>query len=77
MKQDKGFQLIYWKLSYRRKFIRTLWLIPLIFASSLFIWFKTYSLIFTLICFSIMVISEIFQAIYTYKKWKNGEENTF
>ena len=28
-KIDKGFELDYWKLSYRRKFIRTLWLIPL------------------------------------------------
>lgn len=26
-KVDKGFELIYWKLSYRRKFIRTLWLV--------------------------------------------------
>ena len=27
-KIDKGFCLFYWKLSYRRKFIRTLWTIP-------------------------------------------------
>ncbi|MDD3174022.1 MAG: hypothetical protein PHF63_10320 [Herbinix sp.] len=25
MKVDKGFELNYWKLSYRRKIIRTLW----------------------------------------------------
>lgn len=27
-KVDKGFELSYEKLSYRRKFIRTIWLIP-------------------------------------------------
>ena len=27
-KVDKGIELCYWKLSYRRKFIRTLWIIP-------------------------------------------------
>ena len=30
-KVDKGFELAYDKLSYRRRFIRTLWLIPWIF----------------------------------------------
>lgn len=28
-KTDKGFELWYWNLSYRRKFIRILWLAPL------------------------------------------------
>lgn len=28
-KVDKGFELFYDKLSYRRKFIRTLWMIPI------------------------------------------------
>ncbi len=28
-KIDTGIELCYWKLSYRRKFIRTLWMIPL------------------------------------------------
>ena len=28
-KIDKGFSFSYWRLSYRRKFIRTLWFIPL------------------------------------------------
>ena len=36
-KVDKGFELIYWKLSYRRKFIRTLWLIPWAVASLVYI----------------------------------------
>ena len=28
-KVDKGFELRYWKLSHRRKFIRGLWMLPL------------------------------------------------
>lgn len=28
MKKDKGFELLYDNLSYRRRFIRTLWLVP-------------------------------------------------
>ena len=28
-KVDKGFELLYDNLSYRRKFIRTIWLIPI------------------------------------------------
>ena len=28
-KVDKGIMVCYWKLSYRRKFIRTLWMIPI------------------------------------------------
>ena len=28
-KVDKGIQFCYWKLSYRRKLIRTIWMIPL------------------------------------------------
>ena len=30
-KVDKGIAFCYWKLSYRRKFIRTLWMIPIEF----------------------------------------------
>ena len=36
-KVDKGFELVYWKLSYRRKFIRTLWMIPWAIVSLIFI----------------------------------------
>ncbi len=28
-KKDKGFELLYKNLSYRRRFIRTIWLIPI------------------------------------------------
>ena len=36
-KVDKGFELVYWKLSYRRKFIRTLWMIPWTIVALIFI----------------------------------------
>jgi len=36
-KVDKGFELRYWRLSYRRKFIRTLWMIPFLLAAIILI----------------------------------------
>jgi hypothetical protein len=35
-KTDKGFELSYWKLSYRRKFVRTLWGAPAVLLLLLF-----------------------------------------
>ena len=51
-KVDKGFELIYWKLSYRRKFIRTLWLIPWAVASLVYIQIAGKNYVYTtLFCF--------------------------
>lgn len=65
---DKGF--IYWKLNYKKKFIRTLWMIPvgvlvilLLFATSA----STQTItILSVIFFVVLLI----QLIYTYSKWK-------
>ena len=63
-KVDKGFELVYWKLSYRRKFIRTLWMIPWTIVALIFIQIvgKNYK-------YTILPI----QAIYNYKKWMKEE----
>lgn len=45
-KVDKGFQLIYWKLSYRRKFLRTLWWTPLSVPGLVLIWGLNSDIIF-------------------------------
>lgn len=41
-KIDKRFELIYWILSYRKKFIRTLWMAPLFVIILAFTWFNLY-----------------------------------
>ena len=67
-KNDKGFGLIYYKLSYRRKFIRTLWLIPV---SILVLIFTHESMMDTLIWGFVIALIMVGQAVYNYKKWKN------
>lgn len=72
-KKDKGVELIYWKLSYRRKFIRTLWMIPVVVV--LIIWFHVtfQALIWTCIAAVMCGVLLLAQGIYNYKKWKNEE----
>ena len=43
-KVDKGIELCYWKLSYRRKFIRTLWMIPIAIVIIFYFHTKIFSL---------------------------------
>lgn len=71
IKIDKGFELIYWKLSYRRKFIRTLWMIPFAIIAVILVWVTWKSVLMTSICSIVFICIEIAQAIYTYKKWKD------
>lgn len=77
-KVDKGFELVYWNLSYRRKFIRSLWVLPISigFAYLFTILFeeKTIGLFFAIL----VILTEVSQIIYTYYKWqkeKKGLEN--
>lgn len=69
-KIDEGFAFCFWKLSYRRKFIRTLWMLPflIIVIFYLHITFKSYLL--TDIIGTILSTIFILQAVYYYKKWK-------
>ncbi|MEJ8555147.1 hypothetical protein [Tepidibacter sp. Z1-5] len=64
-KVDEGFELFYWNLSYRRKFIRTLWCSPVL-------------LLLVPICPNKVIvfccILFVIQAIYNYKKWKSEEK---
>ncbi|WP_294187434.1 hypothetical protein, partial [uncultured Clostridium sp.] len=66
-KVDKGFQLIYWKLSYRRKFIRTLWLIPFSVVALILIWELISNIIFNTIVTVSLISTNLIQLIYTYK----------
>lgn len=77
-KVDKGFVFNYHKLSYRRKWIRTLWTIPFI-VICLFIIYQLgdwQPFIFTLIsslC-GAMLVGDFF---YNFFKWKKYEQDPF
>lgn len=70
-KVDKGIEVCYWKLSYRRKLIRTLWMIPVWIMINIVICkeFPAYS--YARIIGVILFLPVFIQATYNYKKWKN------
>jgi len=73
-KIDKGFVWSYWKLSYRRKFIRTLWVIPLLIVLIILLitGFNQHSII-SIILSVIAILSFPAQLIYNYIRWKRGD----
>lgn len=70
-KIDKGIVLCYRKLSYRRKFIRTLWMLPIGIALIIYYHITFQSFLWTCIIAIVFGIMFLSQAIYNYKKWKN------
>lgn len=70
-KIDKGFCLNHWNLSYRRKFIRTLW-IGFFFNGVFFIAFlrlqSKSNLPLVFVTFGELLL--IFQVVYNYYRWK-------
>ena len=72
-KVDKGFHLNYWKLSYRRKFIRNLWMLPLIIEITRIFITRGDSTLTCRIIPIILLVSSIFELIYNYLKWKKTE----
>ena len=72
-KVDKGFELVYWKLSYRRKFIRTLWMIPWTIVALIFIQIVGRNYKYTILAGIIYLVILPIQAIYNYKKWMKEE----
>ncbi len=67
-KVDKGFELLYDNLSYRRKFIRTIWLIPIGIIVGIVI---TYiSIIVSIFYWVWFTISAIKQFKDNYTSWK-------
>lgn len=69
-KIDKGFSFSYWRLSYRRKFIRTLWFIPLAVLVIILVHAAYRSYVITLVSGVFILAVILTQAIYNYKKWK-------
>ena len=72
-KTDKGFLFFFWNLSYRRKFIRTLWLLPILVIAVFYIHITFQSYLLTSIIGIILSIIFIIQAVYYYKKQKEDE----
>ncbi|WP_133017121.1 hypothetical protein [Clostridium cuniculi] len=72
-KVDKGFELAYWNLSYRRKFIRNLWQGPLCFLLIVFTILMGDDVFINRIVPILLVVFYIWQLIYTYIKWRNDE----
>ena len=74
-KVDKGFELFYWKLSYRRKFIRTLFFIPCFILIMIICQILLKNIFFTVVYSLFLVISLIIQLTYNYKKWEEEEQD--
>ena len=74
-KIDIGFELVYWNLSYRRKFIRSLWITPFLIFVIILGWVTWESAlvaaIFTILGLGILIT----QVIYNYKRWKDTDNN--
>lgn len=75
MKKDKGIELIYWKLSYRRKFIRTLWWTPVAVVALILIWELNSNIIFKSIITILLILINLIQLIYNYIKWRSDEKS--
>lgn len=71
-KVDKGFHLNYWKLSYRRRFVRNLWMLPLLIAITGILITRGDSILTCRIIPIILLVSSVFELIYNYLKWKKS-----
>ncbi|MBQ9886450.1 MAG: hypothetical protein IJM37_06305 [Lachnospiraceae bacterium] len=78
-KTDKGFELIYWNLSYRRKFIRTLWFLPCILAIAAVMIALNILLdvpyVYTAFVVIPLLVIEAAQLIFNYRQWKLEEDD--
>jgi hypothetical protein len=70
---DKGFCLNYWKLSYRRKFLRTIWglAIVLVGAAAIFATQQGYRTVPGYVVLGTVLLIGVAQAIYNYSRWQS------
>ena len=73
-KVDKRFHLNYWKLSYRRRFVRNLWILPLLMVITGTLITRGDSTLTCRIIPIILLVSSVFELIYNYLKWKKTEK---
>ena len=72
---DKGFELSYFNLSYRRKIIRTLWVLPFLLLLICLIWFNGDNIIHNIVITIFIIVMVLIQLIYNYLKYKKMEAN--
>jgi ABC-type branched-subunit amino acid transport system permease subunit len=74
---DKGFCISYWKLSYRRKLVRTAWWFAFVFVAAIILLLAYPEGRATLSYGAIAVLAVIFviQAAYNYIRWKSEIAN--
>lgn len=74
-KVDKGFVFNYYKLSYRRKMIRTLTLLPLMIGAVIIIfYYSDNSFVVNLLIGIALFVLFVIQFFYNYVKWKKYEQ---
>lgn len=64
IKIDKGSEFSYWNLSYRRKLIRTLWIIPVVLITSILIYFVYDNMFIKVVLILSLAIIMVIQLIY-------------
>ena len=69
----RGLVFIYWKLSYRRRFIRTLWLLPLLPPVIVLVQAVFQDWLFTAVISVELLGLWAAQAVVNYRKWKKTE----
>lgn len=72
--KDKGFELIYYKLSYRRRYIRTLWTIPWGLLAVFLMFLAGWSLYVIIPVTILIIVSTYIQGRHNYKKWKEEDK---
>lgn len=75
-KIDQGFVFFFWKLSSRRKFIRTLWLLPLFLTALILVQITFEDHLFTAVIGSEILLVFIVQLAYYYVKWKSDKQSS-
>lgn len=75
-KVDKGFELVYFKLTYRRKMIRTLWMTPLLPILYVLLRLIGLDVFYTWIFLSFFLLIHLAQLYYTYYMWNKVERGS-
>jgi len=74
-KVDKGFKINYFKLSYRRKMIRSLTILPILILATIVIYYYTeWSMTTNILVGLAILILFLVQLIYNFYMWKKNEE---
>ncbi|MFD1361566.1 ATPase [Lentibacillus salinarum] len=75
-KVDRGFKINYFKLSYRRKMIRTIIFIPINILLLIFIYAYTdWSMLVNVFLGLLLLIAILVQLIYNFNMWKKTENS--